>query len=344
MYQQTYKGINSCLIDLCQQLKKHGVPRNTRGQHCIEFPEPVLLKIEQPTARWITLPERKWNLFLPYAESLWIASGSNNLKFISHYLSGMHEFSDDKQSIRAGYGPRLRSYDGLDLDMVYPNLTAKYTTNDQFAYLEQLLKQDPTSRRGLMTIGNPLKDQLDVKSGQLKVTKDYPCTCTLHFYLNVNNALDLIVHMRSNDLIWGLSAVNVFNFTFMQEYFAAILQVPLGHYYHSVNNLHYYQRHEGMVSALASYNFEEVDNPSFEYTKQFGSLKDFDGNVQQLLQIEKGYRKAGGVETTSVLSSFGRQEAFFEDWNKILSIKNGHKAVEFENPILTALYSHLRSA
>ena len=217
MYQQTYQGINSCLVDLCQQLKEHGVQRNTRGFDCIELPEPVLLKIENPTARWVTLPERKWNPVLPYAESLWIATGSNDLEFISYYLKNMINFSDDGKSMRAGYGSRLRFFDGQSLDYHYNgNNTYSHPTSDQFSYLEQLLKIEPSSRRGTLTIANPIKDHFCSLNNKIKRTRDYPCTSNLHFYINTVGELDLIVHMRSNDLIWGLSAVNVFNFTFIQ--------------------------------------------------------------------------------------------------------------------------------
>ena len=47
--------------------------------------------------------------------------------------------------------------------------------------------------------------------------------------------------MRSNDMLWGASAVNIFNFTFMQEYFAAMLNMEIGSYFHIANNFHFYE-------------------------------------------------------------------------------------------------------
>lgn len=37
--------------------------------------------------------------------------------------------------------------------------------------------------------------------------------------------------MRSNDIIGGASAVNIFNYTFMQEYMATILGLGVGNYF-----------------------------------------------------------------------------------------------------------------
>lgn len=342
MYQQTYQGINSCLVDLCQQLKEHGVPRNTRGFDCIELPEPILIKIENPTARWVTLPERYWNPILPYAESLWIATGSNDLQFITHYLKKMANFSDDQRIMRAAYGARLRFFDGEPSDYLYTaHNYNKHYTSDQFAYLEQLLKEEPNSRRGTLTIANPIKDHFYFDNQKIKKTLDYPCTCTLHFYLNTNGALDLIVHMRSNDLIWGLSAVNVFNFTFMQEYFAAILGVPLGAYYHSVNNLHYYEDQQDKIEALASYQWTKLDNHPFEYQKSFASLKEFDTATQQLLQAEKQFRSLAGKEKIKDNRyNFEQKDSFFKDWARVLYMQNTHKYIPCENSILDQLMQY----
>ena len=74
MFTAEYKGINDFLVKAARLLLKYGVRRETRGNACYELPEPFMFKISDPTARWVTIPERKWNPFLPYAESLWLAS------------------------------------------------------------------------------------------------------------------------------------------------------------------------------------------------------------------------------------------------------------------------------
>src|SRR5699024_613430 len=96
----------------------------------------------------------------------------------------------------------------------------------------------------IINIGDPPKDCFN-KEGGLKETKDFPCTRLLHFQKQPNaNKLNLTVYMRSNDFMWGASAVNIFNFTFILEYFAQILNLEIGDYYHIANNFHYYKEHE----------------------------------------------------------------------------------------------------
>ena len=85
MYAETYAGINSFLIGASKLLVKEGVKRETRGNVCYELPEPAMFKITNPIAREVTIPERKWLKVLPYAESLWIASGRNDMVYITHY-------------------------------------------------------------------------------------------------------------------------------------------------------------------------------------------------------------------------------------------------------------------
>ena len=81
MYTAEFPGINTFLRDTCRLLLKEGVRRETRGKVCYELPEPYMFKITNPTSRLITISERRNSLVLPYAESLWLASGRNDMAF-----------------------------------------------------------------------------------------------------------------------------------------------------------------------------------------------------------------------------------------------------------------------
>lgn len=277
MYIAEYNGINSVLIGLAKLLLESGVQRNTRGEKCIELPAPICIKITNPQSRIITIPERKWNVFLPYAESLWIASGRNDLAFIKYYLPKMARFSDDNEYIRGGYGPRIRFYNNDENDYKKSSFLKSKNIKeiDQFQYIENSFKRDPFTRQGVIEIGDPIKDCFDL-DGSLKNTKDLPCTRSLNFIrCSHTNKLDLTVYMRSNDFIWGMTGVNMFNYMFMQEYFSAILGLEVGCYYHIVNNFHYYpDKHQKLVESLAS--LDNVSDESYNYTKTFTSLYKFD--------------------------------------------------------------------
>lgn len=333
MFTAEYDGINSFLVGISRVLLDAGVERNTRGHKCWELPEPVMIKIKNPLSRWVTIPERKWNLFLPYAESLWLALGRNDLDLVKCYLPRMEEFSDDREFLRGGYGPRLRCYNGNPIDYSISrsknNDISDNIEVDQFLYVVEKFKQDSYSRQAIITIGDPSKDCFNIDKS-LKQTKDLPCTRTLQFIRNsITNKLDLTVYFRSNDFIWGATAVNIFNYTFMQEYIANIIGLEVGSYFHVVNNFHYYEYHKSMVEQLA--NVDKAEDRSFCYNKTFHSLSEFDGQLKKLEKWENDLRM-GKVER---LEDFN--DDFFNDWAKVFLLKIRKKKEQFANPILNML-------
>jgi thymidylate synthase len=336
MYTQEFKGINSFLVGIARLLLKSGVSRITRSFETIELDQPIIVKISNPLARLVTIPERNWNHILPYAESLWISSGRNDIDMIGAYVKKMFEFSDDQISMRAAYGPRLRYFTGASKDY-QNNISSKSSAKDvdkivqvdQFLFVEQVFKKDPFTRQAIISITDPAKDYFD-ENNLLKKTKDFPCTNNIQF-LRRKNSLDVIVNMRSNDFFWGASAVNIFNFTLIQEYFAAILGLEVGSYYHIVNNLHYYKEFHERIITLAS--IDDYEDEFYVYKKQFNDLASFDTNISKLEKFEDDLRHS----RTKQLISF--DDDFFNDWTKVLfSFYEKHQTINFANPILTKLH------
>ena len=336
MYTAEYEGINAFLVGASTLLLKEGVKRSTRGFKCKELPAPFMFKIKNPTARLVTISERKWNPILPYAESLWLALGRNDLELIGHYLKNMKNFSDDGFFMRGGYGPRLRNYNGINSDYKNSNpfdidsSELKTSEVDQFKYIDLSFQKDINTRQAIINIGDPPKDCFDA-NGCLKETKDFPCTRLLHFQKQPNtNKLNLTVYMRSNDFMWGASAVNIFNFTFIQEYFSKILKLDIGDYYHIANNFHYYDEFENDLFAFS--NVKELNDTGFHYSKTFNSLAEFDKLTDKLRIEEEKLRRGQG----NGLVDFG--DDFFNDWYKAFYTFNTKTKVEFMNPELQTLF------
>lgn len=328
MYQAEFKGINAFLRDTCRLILKEGVCRETRQLKCYELPEPYMVKLSDPTARMITIAERHWYAPLAYAESLWIASGRNDMNYINLYGKNLKNFSDNGETMRGAYGPRFRHYNGdvydYNIHEIYDELPNEV---DQFRYVIDCFKKDINTRQAVINIGDPIKDCFGIDRN-LKVTKDIPCTRTLHFMKDANaNKLNLIVSMRSNDLIWGASAVNIFNFTWMQEYFAAILGMELGSYYHIADNLHYYEDKKDIVESIAA--IDQVEDFHYEYEKTFHSLEVFDKLINEILFEEHKMR----IEKDKY-QYHGFSDPFFQDWYNILYFKLLGKNIDFINPYM----------
>lgn len=336
MFTAEYECINSFLVGAASLLLKEGVKRKTRGLNCIELPEPFILKLNNPASRLITIAERNWNPILPYAESLWLAAGRNDLAFIGHYLKSMKNYSDDGFFMRGGYGPRLRKYTGVSNDYKirsFKDISASGLINsevDQFSYISKNFAKDINTRQAIISIGDPPKDCFD-ESGCLKETKDFPCTRILHFQKHpVEDKLNLTVYMRSNDFMFGASAVNIFNFTFMQEYFAQILNLKVGNYFHIANNFHFYEEHIDWIKKISHAIVPE--DIRFEYKKTFMNLEEFDKKLNYLHLEEEKLRTNHG----NGIIDF--EDDFFNDWFKTFYSYNMGKRVEFVNPTLNQLF------
>jgi len=335
MFTAEYGGINSFLVGASKLLLEEGVKRETRGKICYELPEPFMFKITNPKSRWITIPERKWNVALAYAESLWLASGRNDLEMITRYLNRMKDFSDDGITMRGGYGPRLRKYNGNCNDYninssLQNSKEHSFNEIDQIKFVIKCFEKDINTRQAIITIGDPTKDCFD-KSGNLKKTNDFPCTRSLQFMKHpTENKLNLTVYMRSNDLLWGASAVNIFNFTFIQEYIARILNLQVGEYFHIANNFHYYEEKRQIIDRISK--VQNFTDESYDYKCSFKTLKEFDLKVGKLENIESDF-----YNNNEKLVDF--EDDFFNDWNKVLYHTNTKKAVEFSNPILNQLFN-----
>src|SRR4029078_12597498 len=118
-------------------------------------------------------------------------NGRNDLDFIRYFLPRAVDFSDDGVTWRAGYGPRLRDYG--------PGI-------DQIEFVVNELRANPNSRRAVLSLLDPGEDStFPIK------TNDFPCTQSLSF-MERDGKLDLTVFIRSNDLIWGWSHINLFEF------------------------------------------------------------------------------------------------------------------------------------
>ncbi len=336
MYTAEYEGINSFLVGASSLLLKEGVKRKTRDKVCFELPEPFMFKIANPTARLVLVEERNWNPILPFAESLWLAMGRNDLEFVGHYLKKMKDFSDDGFYMRGGYGPRLRKYNGVNDDYKIRNpfdvdiSQLNKSEVDQFNYITNNFKKDKNTRQAIINIGDPPKDCFD-KDGCLKITRDFPCTRLLHFQKHPQkNSLNLTVYMRSNDFMWGASAVNIFNFTFIQEYFAQILNLEIGEYYHIANNFHYYEEFGKQIHEISNSSYS--NDTGFNYAKSFNSLEEFDAKLYQL------HREEEKLRTKKCEEIIDFEDDFFNDWFKTFYCFNTKKRAIFKNPILTQLF------
>ncbi len=220
------RNITNALINTLDTILNKGKKIGSRDQEQMEVLS-TLTKIHLPTERFLVIPYRNNNVFAQVAETLWVLAGRNDLAFLNNYLPRAIEFSDDKLTWRAAYGPRLRNWKGKI---------------DQLEGVIKRLKEDPLTKRAVMTIFDPESDYQD--------TKDVPCNNWLHF-IQRNGYLDLHVTVRANDAIWGFSGINFFEWSVLHEIIANTMAWKVGHLSWYVGTFHIYNRHYSTAKKIS---------------------------------------------------------------------------------------------
>lgn len=236
------------------------------------------ITLEKPLERELLVEDRKPNLAAQIFETMWVLSGRDDMESLLRYLPRAADFSDDGQRWRAGYGARLRGWEApQDGQHVVP-------TVDQLRYVVETLKRDPLSRQAVMSIWDPA---IDTEPG-----KDIPCNNWLSFSLR-DDKLDLHVAIRSNDVIWGWSGINQFEWSALQEIVAGLVDVEVGALHFSVTSFHIYERHwekaDRIIKSSAS-SQRPASSPRFDLDGLYEGVEDFDALCADWFKIEEAIR------------------------------------------------------
>ena len=155
------------------------------------------------------------------AEQIWFISGSRSPEdFLRQFTKIWDDFTNPGDVVTVAYGYRWRKHFG----------------RDQLARLIELLKEEPSSRHGVVITWDPAQDGLS-----LVKKKNVPCPYT--FTVNIiGGRLHFHNIVRSNDTILGMPS-DIAGFALLQCILAQKLGVRPGMYSHSVSNAHIYDIH-----------------------------------------------------------------------------------------------------
>lgn len=262
------RNVTHALIHVLRRIEDEGRIVVARGQEQKEVLS-TLTKIARPAERFMVLPGRHNNVFAQVAETAWVLAGRDDLDFLGHYLPRAVQFSDDGLTWRAAYGPRLREWGGRV---------------DQVAEVDARLREDPHTKRAVLSIYDPGSDFQD--------TKDVPCNNWLQL-VQRDGVLDMHVTVRANDAIWGFSGINVFEWSVLHELLAASRGWQVGALSWYVGSFHVYERHYATARRLAT--SRHVRSP-YEFgvpqTPVMCSVADVDGQLASLFESE-GLARSG---------------------------------------------------
>lgn len=210
------RNVNHAFSEIFWRMKALDIePEQTRNGPALVMPEPVTTVYARPDERVLFNRKRDCNPVFHLMESIWMMAGRNDVAFLTQFNKNMANFSDDGVTFNAAYGYRWRHHFGFD----------------QVRAVIKLLSKDPKSRQAVIQIW----DSADLK----KNTKDKACNTQIIFDTR-QGKLNMTVYNRSNDIWWGAYGANAVHFSFLQEFVASALIMPLGEYRQVSHNLHLY--------------------------------------------------------------------------------------------------------
>lgn len=288
MHNITGKNITDSFYQALEYINANGQVFDTWKGKVLEI-GPIILEIENPKERCLVIPHRYSNIIGTIAETLWVLGGRNDVKYLAQYLPRASDFSDDGATWRGAYGTRLKNWYGIN----------------QIDEVVKLLKKIPYTGRAVMSLFDPRIDY-DTQS------KDIPCNNWIQFLMR-DGKLNMLVSVRANDLIWGFSGINMFEWTVLQELIAGWLGVEVGRYYHFVGSLNIFERHFERMDKMLNNRIEAdiYDENDVSHTPVDISEASFEVLLQRFFALEEQFSCADDDGVNSLLKLISDLESRF---------------------------------
>lgn len=160
-------------------------------------------------------------------ELLWMLSGSTNVRYLQdNKIRIWNEWADEKGELGPVYGSQWRNFNGEGID--------------QIKRLEDSLRNNPRSRRHILTAWNPV----EVDNMALP-----PCHMTAQFFIDNQNRLHCQMYQRSADLFLGVP-FNILQYSLLTAMLARVLDLGVGKLSHVMGDFHIYSNHLEQVTEM----------------------------------------------------------------------------------------------
>lgn len=134
---------------------------------------------------------------------------------------------------------------------------------DQYQFIIDELRRNPSSRRAVMMIWDKTKDDY---------SDEPPCFNHAQFFIR-DNKLHMKVLFRSNDACKA-TFMNAFALVMLQKRIANELGVKVGTYTHRANSFHCYKKDWDMLAGYVNriYNADDEEDTTYEYIGDWDEL------------------------------------------------------------------------
>ena len=208
-------------LDLLQRVLTEGVEKSDRtGTGTISvFGHQMRFNLEEG---FPLLTTKKLHLKSIIYELLWFLQGDTNVKYLQeHGVRIWNEWADENGDLGPVYGHQWRSWSDY-----------KGGTIDQIQQAVDLIKNNPNSRRILVSAWNPA----DIDNMALP-----PCHCLFQFYV-ADGKLSLQLYQRSADVFLGVP-FNIASYALLLQMMAQVTGLECGDFVHTTGDTHLYLNH-----------------------------------------------------------------------------------------------------
>ncbi len=155
-------------------------------------------------------------------ELLWFLRGDTNIAYLrANKVTIWDEWADARGDLGPVYGAQWRSWRTADGRVV-----------DQIAQLVANLRQNPDSRRHIVTAWNP---------GEIDRMALAPCHCLFQFYVAAGR-LSCQLYQRSGDVFLGVP-FNIASYALLTLMVAQVTGLQPGEFIHTLGDAHLYSNH-----------------------------------------------------------------------------------------------------
>ena len=223
----------------------------------------------------ITTKKLAWNSVV--SELLWFIEGSNDERRLAEILHGTRDYGKTTiwtANAEADYWKPKARFEG-DLGRIYGVQWRKWKNpegkeTDQLANAIKMIKENPASRRIIVTAWNP---------GELDKMALPPCHAFFQFFV-VDNRLSLQMYQRSCDMFLGVP-FNIASYSLLLHLMAKVTDLQAGDFVHVLGDAHIYHNHFEQVK-------EQLLRKPFPLPKLWlnPSIKNIDGFKMEDIKLE----------------------------------------------------------
>ena len=206
-------------------------------------------------------------------ELLWFLKGETNIGYLQENgVRIWNEWADENGNLGPVYGHQWRNWNSEGID--------------QIAQAVDLIKNNPDSRRIIVSAWNPSVMPDTSQSFAKNVAQGKaalpPCHAFFQFYV-ADGKLSCQLYQRSADVFLGVP-FNIASYALLTQMMAQVCGLEVGDYVHTFGDVHIYQNHREQVDLQLKR--EQRPIPQLRLNPQIDSIFEFDYSDIELLNYD----------------------------------------------------------